>query len=226
MIPLSPRLLCCASLISGDFVLDIGTDHAFLPVYLVMSGKCREAFATDIREGPLQTARNTLKKHGVSNAVKLVLTDGFANIPDKGITDVVIAGMGGESIRDILSADAAKWIERGTNLILQPMTKAEVLRTWLAESGFSVTKEVAVKDTHVYSVMQAHFTGDKHSLTGAEPYVGMLRRNDRLTRIYLAGVQERLHTKAHGLEDAGHTDEAAAVRETIRKINEWMEETP
>ena len=52
MIPLSPRLLCCASMITGDFVCDIGTDHAFLPVYLVMSGKCTEAIATDIREDP------------------------------------------------------------------------------------------------------------------------------------------------------------------------------
>lgn len=225
MIPLSPRLLCCASFITGDFVLDIGTDHAFLPVYLVRSGKCSQAIATDIREGPLATAKNTLKKHGVADAVRLILTDGFAKVPDRGITDVVIAGMGGETIRDILSADAAKWIQRGTNLILQPMTKSELLRSWLAENGFTVTKESAVKDTHVYAVMQAHYTGETRTLTGAEPYVGLLRRGDRLTRIYLAGVQDRLHTKAHGLDSAGHDAEAAAVRTTIRQINEWLEET-
>ena len=223
MIPLSPRLLCCASMITGDFVCDIGTDHAFLPVYLVMSGKCTEAIATDIREGPLETAKNTLRKHGVSGRIRLILTDGFRKVPDRNITDVVIAGMGGESIRDILADDAAKWIRRGTNLVLQPMTKSEVLRSWLAENGFPITKEAAVKDTHVYSVIQAHYTGETHTLTGAEPYVGKLRRSDKLTRIYLAGVQDRLHTKANGLDEAGHTEESAAVRETIRQINEWME---
>ena len=144
-------------------------------------------------------------------------------MPDRNITDVVIAGMGGESIRDILADDAAKWIRRGTNLVLQPMTKAEVLRSWLAENGFPITKEAAVKDTHVYSVIQTHYTGETRTLTGAEPYVGKLRRSDKLTRIYLAGVQDRLHTKAHGLDEAGHTVESAAVRETIRQINEWME---
>ena len=223
MIPLSPRLLCCASMITGDFVCDIGTDHAFLPVYLVMSGKCTEAIATDIREGPLETAKNTLRKHGVSGSIRLILTDGFRKVPDKNITDVVIAGMGGESIRDILADDAAKWIRRGTNLVLQPMTKSEVLRSWLAENGFPITKEAAVKDTHVYSVIQTHYTGETRTLTGAEPYVGKLRRSDKLTRIYLAGVQDRLHTKANGLDEAGHTEESAAVRETIRQINEWME---
>lgn len=225
MIPLSTRLLCCASYVTGDMALDIGTDHAFLPAYLVKSGKCSEAIATDIREGPLETAKNTLKRYGVAGAVRLMLTDGFAKVPDHGITDVIIAGMGGESIRDILSADAAKWIRRGTNLVLQPMTKAEVLRAWLAENGFTVTKESAVKDVHVYAVMQAHYTGETRTLSGAEPYVGLMRRGDKLTRIYIAGVQDRLHTKAHVLEDAGHTEEAAAVRETIRQINEWLEGT-
>lgn len=223
MIPLSPRLLCCAAFVTGDFVCDIGTDHAFLPAYLVKSGRCSEVIATDIREGPLATAKNTLKRYGVADAVRLILTDGFKKVPDKGITDIVIAGMGGESIRDILSVDEAKWIRRGTNLVLQPMTKADVLRSWLAENGFTVTKESAVKDVHVYAVMQAHYTGETRTLSGAEPYVGRMKRGDKLTRVYIAGVQDRLHTKAHGLEDAGHTEEAAAVRETIRQINEWLE---
>ena len=225
MIPLSPRLLCCASLITGDFVCDIGTDHAFLPVYLVKGGKCRQVIATDIREGPLNTAKGTLKRFGVSDSVQLLLTDGLKKVPDRGITDIVIAGMGGESIRDILAAEDAEWLQRGTNLVLQPMTKAEVLRLWLAENGFAVTKELAVKDTHVYSVMQAHYTGEIRTLSGAAPYVGLLKPGERITRIYIAGVQERLHTKAAGLAQAGQTAAADTVRETIRQINEWLEGT-
>jgi tRNA A22 N-methylase len=106
MIPLSPRLLCCASFVTGDYVLDIGTDHAYLPVYLVMSGKCRAALGTDVRQGPIESAKNTVKHYRVANAVTLMLTDGFDNVPSAGITDVVIAGMGGETIRDILAADS------------------------------------------------------------------------------------------------------------------------
>lgn len=224
MIPLSPRLLCCASLVTGDYVCDIGTDHAYLPVYLIMSGKCSRALATDVREGPLQSAKSTISRFQVGRAVQLLRADGFEKVPHNGITDVVIAGMGGETIRDILAADAAAWIRSGTNLVLQPMSKAEVLRAWLAENGFVITKENAVKDTRIYAVMQVHYTGEARTLTGAEPFVGQLRRSELLTKIYIAGVQERLYTKAAGMEQARQTDEAAALRKTIAQINAWLKE--
>ena len=105
MLPISPRLLTCASMVKGEFVCDIGTDHAYLPVYLVTSGKCRQAVATDIKEGPLDSAKGTLKRYGVISSIKLILSDGFDKVNPKGITDVVIAGLGGENIRDILGAD-------------------------------------------------------------------------------------------------------------------------
>ena len=151
MIPISARLLTCASMVTGDFVCDIGTDHAYLPVYLVMSGKCRQVIATDIKEGPLSSAKGTLKRYGVSSSIKLVLSDGFDKVDPKSVTDVVIAGLGGENIRDILSSKKAGFLKKGINLVLQPMSKAEVLRTWLAENGFAVLKETAVKDNHVYT---------------------------------------------------------------------------
>lgn len=222
MIPISPRLLCCASLLKGDIVCDIGTDHAYLPAYLIKSGKARQVIATDVRQGPLDSAKGTLKRFQVSADIKLVLSDGFRSIKPKGITDVVIAGMGGETIRDILADPSAAFVKQGVNLVLQPMTKAEVLRSWLAENGFAVNKEIAVKDTHVYTVMQVQYTGDVTALTEAQSYCGKLRRTDPLTQIYIAGVLDRLHTKAHGLEDAGDTEGAAAVRALIAEMNTLM----
>ncbi len=222
MIPISPRLLCCASMLKGRRVCDIGTDHAYLPAYLISAGKADAVIATDIRQGPLDSAKGTLKRFRVSDDVTLVLSDGFDRVNPKGITDVVIAGMGGETIRDILAAKSAEFIKKGVNLVLQPMTKAEVLRKWLAENGFAVTKETAVKDSLVYTVMQACYTGETVPVTEAETYYGKLRRNDPLTKIYIALIQERLHTKAHGLEEAGQTEESAAVRRLITEINHWL----
>ncbi len=219
MIPLSPRLLCCASFVTGDFVLDIGTDHAYLPVYLVMSGKCREAIATDVRQGPLESAKNTVRHYRAAKSVSLILTDGFENVPPEGITDVVIAGMGGETIRDIIAADCAQWVRSGVNLILQPMTKAEVLRKWLAENGFAVTRETVVKDTKVYCVMQVRYTGEIRTISEAESYCGRLNPAELLTRIYIADVQKRLHTRASGLTESGQTEEAEAVKQLIAEIN-------
>ena len=222
MIPLSPRLRACASLVTGDAVCDIGTDHAYLPAFLVTSGKCSRAVATDIKEGPLESARGTLKRYNAAKQVTLVLSDGFDKVSTKGITDAVIAGLGGESIRDILAAKSAGFLKTGVNLVLQPMSKAEVLRAWLAENGFVTDKELAVKDAHLYTVMQVHYTGEKRTLTPAQSYIGRLRRSDPLTRAYMAVVLDRLHTRAHGLDDAGQADAAAAVRAIIRDINTWM----
>ena len=222
MIPLSPRLLTCAAMVKGNHVLDIGTDHAFLPVYLVMSGKCDRAIATDVKQGPLNAAAATLQRYKLTKQITMLLTDGFRKVNPNGVTDVVIAGMGGENIRAILSDPSAKWVQNGINLVLQPMTKPEVLRTWLAENGFTVTMESAVRDIRIYTVMQAVYTGEKHSLSPAEAYYGKLKRTELLTKIYIANVQERLHTKEQGLLQANQTEEAQALREIINGINLWL----
>ena len=178
MIPISPRLLCCASMLKGDYVCDIGTDHAYLPVYLIKSGKARAVIATDVRQGPLDSARGTLRRFQASEQIRLVLSDGFRQVKTKGITDVVIAGMGGETIRDILADPSAAFLKQNVNLVLQPMTKAEVLRQWLADNGFEITKETAVKDTHVYTVLQAAYSGNPYPVSEAQSYYGKLRRSD------------------------------------------------
>ena len=222
MVPLSPRLLCCASMLKGNFVCDIGTDHAYLPAYLILSGKAEHVIATDIKQGPLDSAKGTLKRYGVSQDIRLILSDGFAKVPPKGITDVVIAGMGGETIRDILAAPSAAFVKNNVNLVLQPMSKAEVLRAWLSENCFAMTKEVAVKDTHVYTVIQAHYSGEPQLLHEAASYYGKLKRSELLTKIYIAGVQDRLMTKANGLAEAGKQEEADAVLRLIGDINKWL----
>lgn len=222
MIPISPRLLCCASMLKGNVICDIGTDHAYLPAYLIQSGKAKQVIATDVKQGPLNSAQGTLKRFHVEQDIKLILSDGFQKVPSKGITDVVIAGMGGETIRDILAAPSAAFIRKNVNLVLQPMTKAEVLRTWLAENGFEVTRETAVKDTHVYTVMQAVYTGEVRAITPAQSYLGKLRKNDPLTKIYIAGIQERLHTKLNGWLEAGNDTEANEIRDLLNEINEWL----
>ncbi len=223
MIPLSARLLCCASFVQGEYACDIGTDHALLPAYLIQSGKCKRALATDIKQGPLSAAAQTLKRFNVTSSVSLCCSDGLKSVPDKGITDVVIAGMGGETIRDILADSCAKWLTRGTNLVLQPMTKAEILRSWLAENGFRLIKESAVKDTHLYTVMQARYTGDTVALTEAQSYVGQLRKTELLTKVYIATILERLGKKLEGQRTIG-SPEAESTERLIREINLWLKE--
>jgi tRNA A22 N-methylase len=192
-------------------------------VYLVLSGKCSQAIATDIRSGPLESAKGTLKKYRVTQNIKLIHTDGLKNVPPHGITDVVMAGMGGETIRDILAAPEAKWLQNGISLVLQPMTKAEVLRRWLAENGFAVRRENVVKDTKIYCVMQVQYTGEKRTVSEAEAFCGTLKRSELLPKIYIADVQKHLMNKVNGLEEAGKPAEADAVRALMKEINRLTE---
>ena len=138
------RLMTCFEMVRGNgTVCDVGTDHALLAAELINSGKCSRVIASDIKEGPLESAENTVEKYGIADRVDLVLSDGLANVPLDGVSDIVIAGMGGETIADIIeNCDALRMPENSEiNLVLQPMTKAEILRKKLYEMGYTVSAE-------------------------------------------------------------------------------------
>ena len=164
MLTLSPRLMACARLVSGaGCCCDVGTDHACLPVYLLQRGICTSVIASDIGEGPLQSARQTAARWGVSEGIRIIRSDGLQQIPKEGVTDVVIAGMGAETICDIL--EHGDWLRRGTNLILQSMTRTPLLRRWLSAHGFALYREIPVQEEQrLYTVLQAGYTGFSHGL--------------------------------------------------------------
>ncbi|MGI5971423.1 MAG: class I SAM-dependent methyltransferase [Oscillospiraceae bacterium] len=137
---MTPRLKAIAELIEvGSRVVDVGTDHCLLPVYLLQNSIASYAAATEIADGPLKRARENI----AGLPVKLYNCDGLADVPPESVDTVVIAGMGGESIIGILQA--AQWT-RNKHLILQPMTKGSVLRRWLENNGYPVTNETTVLD--------------------------------------------------------------------------------
>lgn len=143
---------------AGSRVADIGTDHAYLPVYLVQNGICPTAIAADIRRGPLAAAERTVAAAGFTDRIAVRLGDGLAPIRPDEVDDIVIAGMGGETITAILTA--APWVKAPQyRLILQPMTKAEVLHAYLMQNGFAIEREwLVAEDRRRYIVLVAAFT--------------------------------------------------------------------
>ena len=132
---LDKRLNKIAELVSGTGIAaDVGTDHAYLAAELINSGKCSKVIASDVKEGPLEAARNTVEKYGIQDKVELVLSDGLEKVDLNGVTDVVIAGMGGETITAIIGQCDAEM--DNIRFILQPMTKVELLRKNLYELKF------------------------------------------------------------------------------------------
>ena len=147
---LSKRLAAVAAMVrQGSRVADIGTDHAYLPVHLAENGTVPSAIASELRRGPFAAA-------GLADKIAVRLGDGLSSVSPDEVDDIVIAGMGGETIAAILAA--APWVRDGRlRLILQPMSKIEVLHAFLLTEGFAIDEEITVRDGHDYVVLRAHF---------------------------------------------------------------------
>ena len=151
---LTPRLQLLADWVpQGARLADVGTDHAYLPVWLSLHGRVSCAIASDLRKGPLERARQTGSTYGAEN-IDYRLCNGLADIRGDEVDTVAIAGMGGETIAAILSA--APWTKDGKHtLLLQPMTRSAQLRRFLMENDYVITREALVRDRGtIYPVME------------------------------------------------------------------------
>ena len=206
---LDKRLKLCADMVKGNCVCDVGTDHAYLIAELLSSGKCDTAVAADINEGPLSAARANLEKAGVTDRVDIILSDGLKSVPKEGITDIVIAGMGGELIAKILSE--CDWIT-GKNLILQPMSKSDHLLRWLWENGFEILKRQAVcEGKFCYTVINCVKSSKPLQYADIPPlfeYIGGLDFTDVSAVEYAKRQADKLYTSGTSLRDSGRYFEA------------------
>lgn len=194
---LHPRLDTLARLVPGGPVADIGTDHGLLPTWLLLQKRVPSAIAADILPGPLDSARRTAARWGVS--LDLRLGDGLTVLSPGEAETIVIAGMGGDNIAAILSA--APWTREagGPLLLLQPMSRAEALRRWLAENGYVIRGErlAREKDT-LYPILSA-VGGEMAPVSEAQAWGGVLLEGDPLWRDYLARQTARLRRAAAGM---------------------------
>ena len=174
-INLDSRLSLCADFVrTGAKLADIGTDHAYLPVHLALSGKIESAVAADINEEPLNRGKQTIEKHHVANMVTTRLCNGLAGFSSEEVTDIVIAGMGADTIISILTN--AHWIkDADKRLILQPMTKSERVIEYLYNNGFEIAQQkCCIAEGKPYTVLCVHFTGHSSPCTEYFSYTGKL----------------------------------------------------
>lgn len=216
---LDKRLKACAEMVSGrGVVCDVGTDHAYLAAELIKSGKCNMVIASDIKEGPLEAAARTVEKYGVSDKVTLVLSDGLKNVSLEGVSDIVIAGMGGETIAEILE-NIDEPFDEDIRLILQPMSKPEVLRKRLYEMGFAIVTEKIVQDgDKLYVIMCAALDEDFRYLTEYEAYTGEFDEFEPLAVRYRVNAASRLNKVAAAMENAGLMPDAVHYKALAKKL--------
>lgn len=201
---LDSRLSAVADFVrDGSRFADVGTDHAYLPVYLLLNGKIEYAVCSDLRKGPLKNAKETVKKYGLESKVDLRLSDGLNGYRGGEVNEIAVAGMGGLLISRFI--ESTPWLKnQDIHLILQPMTHAENLRKTLYLNGFFIEKEAAVKENgKLYIIISAYFNGVTQNLTTADCVIGEIRKNsDALSREYLESLLKKYTVKCEMLKNA------------------------
>ena len=169
-LPLSDRLLaCCAFVRPGDRVADVGCDHGYLSIHLLQTGIASHVYASDVREGPLSSAKRNAAVYGITEKIDFFLSDGVQRLP-RDFDTLVCAGMGGDTMVSILSA--APWLQGGNyRLILQCQSKTPLLRRYLSENGWEIHRETVLRDGRfLYTVMEVLWNPQAPRLTVGEWY--------------------------------------------------------
>ena len=213
-LPLSTRLLACAQYVkNGDRVADIGCDHGYLSIHLLTSGIAKTCIASDVNEGPLQSAMRNGRKYGVVNKMEFCLSDGVRDIP-RDFDSMVCAGMGADTMMHILSD--APWLKDSRyRLILQCQSKRPELRQWLYDEGYRINRETLAKDgKFVYTIMEVVYDPG-HGITPAETHITpqLLEDNHPLLPEYYERVKHGIEMTIFGLKRAN--DDQLPIYETI-----------
>lgn len=217
LLRLDNRLSAIASLVRpGVRCADIGTDHGYLITWLAASGRIQSGFACDINRKPLDKAAFSLSEYGAADRVKLLLCDGLSGLHPGDVDDIVIAGMGGDLIWEILSAPS--WTrDPALRFLLQPMTKTERLRRSLWENGFEILREEPVEaGGFPYTILQVAYTGKVRHPSLLEAYTGLLWQDGRPAAVnYLEKVMRQMREKVEGLSISAQNREEYALYQTL-----------
>lgn len=153
---LSKRLQTVADMIKGQgAVADIGTDHAYIPIYLILSGKTEYAIAMDVRRGPLLRASENIKAYRLEDKIEIRLSDGLEKLSDNEVETIVIAGMGGALMARIL-CDGSHALLTKKELILQPQSELYKVRRQLHAMGYRIVEEkMLIDEGKFYTVIRA-----------------------------------------------------------------------
>lgn len=221
-IHLTPRLSAAASLVrGGGIIADIGTDHGYLPIYLLQTGKVTGAIAADIGKMPLKNAEKSIKYYGLNDKISLRLSDGLCEFKENDAQEYIFAGMGGTLIAEKLSE--TPWIKNSNlHFVFQPQSRAEDLRNFLFANGFTINKEIATHEgRRVYIAFDASYTGLVKPFTAVDCFVGRLPHTEDAHK-HLLHQLSRLKEKYDAYIKCGKNEEAKELFEIIQGIEGFI----
>lgn len=219
---LNKRLTLAAEMLGQvKSVADIGTDHAFLPIYLIKKGLAEKVIACDIAEGPLSVAKSNITKHKLLDKIELRLANGLLGLAPMEVDAITILGMGGETIADILTD--SPWVKNlDLTLILQPMSCDDRLREYLLNEGFEILKESGVESQgRFYTVMKVAFSGNLPEVGREYKYIGKLL--DTPNDAAITFVKNRLKSLKKCMADIENVERKKELYNELKAATESIE---
>jgi tRNA (adenine22-N1)-methyltransferase len=229
---LPPRLQAIADLVTAkQTVADIGTDHGILPIYLIRNRNLSKVIAADVNEDPLQKAEKLIQRYQLAHRIELRLGDGLKILEAGEADSIIIAGMGGRLIRDIIRA-SSDIAEKAEQMILQPIQSVPTLRKYLLTHGYLIKDEKLVQEKHrFYEIIHARY--DALPVTTVPPItleIGsyITRQDPAVAHAFVTRKIRLWEQKKQGLYGAGKTDEvllnrANSMIEALREVLRWLE---
>lgn len=222
---LNPRLKKIADLVPpNSCTADIGTDHAYIPIALVSAGITPRAIASDIKKGPIARAAANIRSHGLTAKIDTRLGAGLTTLGANDAEVIIIAGMGGILISDILET-SRNIVKSAKLLILQPMTAVVELRKYLAENQYEITAEyLEAEDEKIYNIITAKPIGNTH-YDLRELYLGkgLCKTSPQLFLRYRQAVLTKLNKRIDGLKKSQNPENKKELDETqnlLKILNE------
>ncbi len=217
---LAKRLALVAAYVpAGSVVADIGADHAYLPVHLVETGRCKRVIATELRPGPFQSALRQVAEHQLDTNIDLRLGDGLTVLKPAEAEVIILAGMGGNTIREILAA-SPEILNTVEMLILQPQADPGDLRGWLAANGWKIADEQLVEENGRIYIVIAAAPGCEAVRDPLLLELGprLVEKKDPLLKRYLKIIAGRYERALAGMCAANSAAAAEKARATENKL--------
>lgn len=233
MVKLSKRMHAVASMVTkGNRLADVGTDHGYVPIYLVQKGRVPSAIAMDINAGPLERATEHIRENGLTTQISTRLCDGLAALNPGDVDSILIAGMGGELTIHILTEGEAV-CRQAKEMILQPQSDLRKVRRYIREHNYRIMDEdMILEDGKYYPMMRVEPVTDTSFWDKMNPAVvtacdiygpHLLKNGNPVLRRYLVNEHKQLQSILKGLDQQEPTENIVKRREEISSKLEFNE---
>ncbi len=200
-------------------VADIGTDHAYIPVYLIQQKKCQHAIASDVKPGPVKVANRNISKYKLNDKIETRMGSGLETLKANEADTVIIAGMGGTLLAELLDAHPEK-VSGNTILVLQPMNDLHVVRKWLYDNRFEIyDEELTAEGNKIYCVLSARYSGKNKEYTEFQLHVGelLVAKKDPLLQDYCKMKASQIDRVLKQLSDMKDNEELLKYHEDLKQ---------